>query len=110
MGMEDEVGRLTTVEADKSKKEGIEEVPTAITGPPQAGGVMVEPEIGKQKLKRNVGIVARRATRRANVGRSAPIQRKPDSDPGGPNKEISSGYTTPKDRKDQKESERGQPS
>ena len=38
MGMEDEVGRLTTVEADKSKKEGIEEVPTTVPDPPQAGG------------------------------------------------------------------------
>ena len=40
----------------------------------------------------------------------APIRRKPNPDPGGPNKEISSDRTTPKDRKDPEESKRGQPS
>ena len=93
--------------ADKSRKEGIEEVPTTVLDPPQAGGVMDESEIGKQRPKRNSGIVARRSTRRVSAGRSASIRRKPDPDPGESNKEIGSGCTTPKDSK---ESERGQPS
>ena len=58
MGVEDEVGRLATVAADKSKKEGIEEVPTTILDPPQAGGVTVETEIDKQRPKQNAGIMA----------------------------------------------------
>ena len=45
------------------------------------------------------GIVTRRATRRVSSGRSMPIWRKPDPDPGEPNKEIGSG---PKDHKDPK--------
>ena len=49
VGVEDEVGRLATVPVDKSRKEGIEEVPTTVPDPPQAGGFMVEPEIGKQR-------------------------------------------------------------
>ena len=109
VGVEDEVGRLATVEADKSRKEGIEEVPTIVLNPPQAGGVMAAPEIGKQRLMRNAGIVERGPTRRASAGRSAPIQRKPDPDPGEPNKEIGNGRTTPKDCKYLKKSERDQP-
>ena len=108
MHMEDEVGRLATVAADKSKKEGIEEVPTTVLDPPQAGGVMDESEIGKQRPKRNSGIVARRSTRRVSAGRSASIRRKPDPDPGEPNKEISKTRTTSKGQKDRKP-ERGQP-
>ena len=110
MGVDDEVGRLATVAADKSRKEVIEEVPTTVLDPPQAGGITTEPEIGKQWPKRNAGIVARRATRRASAGNCAPIRRKPDPDSGGPNKEIGSGHTTLKDCKDLKESERGRPS
>ena len=71
---------------------------------------MVEPEINKQRLKWNSGIVARRATRRVSDVKSTPIRRKPDPDPGKPNKEIGSGRTTPKDHKDPKMSERGRPS
>ena len=78
MGVEDKVGRLAIVAADKSKEEGIEEVPTIVSDPPQAGGVTVEPEIIKQRPKRNAGILARRAKRRASIGKSALIQRKPD--------------------------------
>ena len=102
MGVEDEVGRLATVAADKSRKEGIQEMPTTVPNPPQAGGVTTEPEIGKQRPKRNAGTVVRRATRRASVRRSAPTQRKPDPDLGGLNKEISNDRTRPKDRKDPK--------
>ena len=39
MGMEDVVGRLTIVVADKSRKEGIEEVSTTFPYLPRAGGV-----------------------------------------------------------------------
>ena len=70
------MGQLATVAAYKSRKEGIEEVPTTVLDPPQERGVMAEPKIGKQKPKRNADIVARRVTRRASVGRSAPIRRK----------------------------------
>ena len=56
-----------------------EVVLTAVPDPPQVGGVTVELEISKQRPKRNVGIVARRATRRASAGKSAPIRRKPGS-------------------------------
>mgnify|MGYP006982079643 CR=1 FL=1 len=76
VGVEDVVGRLATMATYKSRKEGIEEVPTTVPDPPQAGGVTTEPEIGKQRPKRNAGIVARRATRRASVGRSVPTWRK----------------------------------
>ena len=47
MGMEDEVGRLAIVAADKSKKEAIEEMPTTVPDPPQAGRVMAAPKTGK---------------------------------------------------------------
>ena len=81
MGVEDEVDRHTIVEANKSRKEGTEGVLTVVLDLPQAGGVKAAPEIGKQKLTRNVGIVARKATMRASVGRSAPSRINPDSDP-----------------------------
>ena len=103
------MGRLATVATGKSRKEGIEELPTAVPDPPQVGGVTAEPDTGKQSLKRNTGIVVRSATRRASAGKSAQIWRKPDPDLGGPNKEICSGRTTPKDREDPKKSGRGQP-
>ena len=48
MGMEDEVGRLATMVADKSRKEGIEEVPTKIPDPPQGGEVMEEPKLANK--------------------------------------------------------------
>ena len=70
MGVEDEVGRRATLAADKSRKVGIEEVPTAVLDPPQSGGVMMEPKTGKQRPKRNTGIVARRATRRSSAGKA----------------------------------------
>ena len=50
--------------ADKSRTQGTEIVPTAVPNPPQAGGVKIMPEIGKERPTRNVGIVARKATRR----------------------------------------------
>ena len=45
-GMEDEVDRHAMVAADKSRKEGIEEVPTTILDPSEAGGVKAAPETG----------------------------------------------------------------
>ena len=63
---------------------------------------MAEPKIGKQRPKRNVGLLARKATRRESARKIVPIWRKPDLDLDGPNKEIGSGRTTPKDRKDLK--------
>ena len=93
--------------ADKSRREGKEVVPTAVLDPPQAGGVMDESEIGKQRPKRNSGIVARRSTRRVSAGRSASIRRKPDPDPVKPTREIGADRTTPKDPK---KSEKGQAS
>ena len=59
--------------ADKRKTEGIIEMPTTITDPPEIGRVKVASEIDKQRSKWNVGTVARRATKRASVGKSAPI-------------------------------------
>ena len=67
--------------ADKSRREGKEVVPTAVLDPPQAGGVKLEPETGKPRSKRNIGIVAGRVTDRASVGRSASIPTNLDPDP-----------------------------
>ena len=88
------------------KEEGTEVIPTAIPNPLEPGGVEAT-RTGKGNLPRNVGTMARMATRRANVGRSAPIRGKRDPDPDKPKKEIGSDRTTPKDPK---KSERGQPS
>ena len=46
--MEDEVGWLATMVADKSRKEGIEEVPTKIPDPPQGGEVTAEPKLANK--------------------------------------------------------------
>ena len=43
VGVVDEAGRLAMVVAGKSRTEGIENVPTTVLDPPQAGGVKVEP-------------------------------------------------------------------
>ena len=61
----------------------------------------------KQRPTRNAGIVAGRATERASVGRSAPIQTNPDLIE--PNKEIGSGHTTMRAPKEL-EMDRSQPS
>ena len=49
-------------------------------------GVKEAPETNKQRPKRNVGTVARRATKRVSARRSAPIWINPD--PTKPNMEI----------------------
>mgnify|MGYP000686319465 FL=1 len=52
-------------------------------------------ETGKESLpQQNAGIVARKDTKKASVGRSAPIQTNPDLDLVEPNKEIDNGRTT----------------
>ena len=61
------MGRHATVAADKSRKEGTQEVPTTVLDPPQVGGVKAASEISKQRQTQNVGIVARRAPRRASA-------------------------------------------
>ena len=106
MDVEDEASRCATEAADEIKVEGTETMTTTIPDPPETGGVEVT-KTDKGNPPRNAGSVARNATRRASVGRSAPIRRNPDADPNEPNKEIGSGCTTPKDPK---KSERGQPS
>ena len=103
----DEASRCAMEAGNGSKEEGIVVMATAIPDPPEAGGVEAEPKTGKGNQLQNAGIVARKATRRASAGRSAPIRRKPNPDPREPNKEIDSGRTTPKVPK---KSERGQPS
>ena len=69
-----------------------------VPDPPQAGGVMAEPDIGKQKPKPNAGTVTRRAKRRESTRRSTPIRRKPDPEmvPDVPTREIGSDRTTSK--------------
>ena len=85
----------------------VEVMPTTILDPPEVGGVEAEPKTGKGNQSRNVGIVARKATRRASVGRSALIRRNLDPDQNKPKKEIGSGRNT---SKDPKRLESGQPS
>ena len=97
------------VTTDKSRKADTEVVLTIVLDPPREGGVKEAPEIGKQRPKRNVGIVARRSTQRASIGRSAPIPTNPDPDPVKPNMEIGSACTMPKYQRDPKP-EKGQPS
>ena len=70
-----------------------EVVPTVVLDPAQARGVKVAPETGKQRPKWNVGTVAKRATRRASVGRSTPNRT------AEPNREIDNAHTTLKGRK-----------
>ena len=63
----DAVDRHTMVAVDMSKTIGTEEVLTSVD-PPRAGGVKVMLEAGKTKPL-IVGIVVKRATKRASVGR-----------------------------------------
>ena len=94
--MADEASRCAMEVADGTKEEGTEVMPTAIPNPPEVGGVEAT-KTGKENPPRNAGTVARKATRRASVGRSALIWRKPDPDPVKPTREINNNRTTPKD-------------
>ena len=58
IGVEDKVGHNAMVATNKIKKEGTEEVSTAVPDPPQVGGVKAAAEIGKQRPMRNADIVA----------------------------------------------------
>mgnify|MGYP006905962994 FL=1 len=83
--------------AGKSRTGGIKIVPMIVLDPPQVRRVKTAPETGNQRLKRNVGTMARKVTRRASAGRSTLIQIYPDlarSDKG-----TDGSHTTPKDRK-----------
>ena len=66
-------------------------VPTSIPNARGAGGFKAAPKTSKQRTKRNDGIVARKVTEKASVGRSTPIRTNPDPDPTEQNKEIGSG-------------------
>ena len=106
--MADEASRCAMEAATRSRKKGTKVMLTAIPDPSKTGGVEAM-KTGKGNPPRNAGTMARKATKRASIGRSVPIQRKPDPDPvpDKPTKEISSDHTTPKDPK---KSEKGQPS
>ena len=106
MVVANEVSRCAMEAADRNKEEGTEVTPTTIPDPSETG-VVETTRTGKGNPPRNAGRVARKARRRASVGRSTPTRREPDPDPDKPKKEIGNGRTTPKDPK---ESERGQPS
>ena len=80
MVVADEASRCAMEAADGSKEEGIVVMPTTILNPWEAGGVEAATRTGKGNQPRNVCIVARKATRRASVGRSVLIRRKPDPD------------------------------
>ena len=73
----DEVGRHALEAADKRKIEGIEGVPTTVPEPSEARGVKVASETGKESPRRNDGIVVRKATGRASVGRRRLIRINP---------------------------------
>jgi hypothetical protein len=77
---------------EATNTEGIKGMPTAIPDAPEEGGVVAS-------LPWIVGIVARKATRRASARRSVPSRGKPrpDPDPNRPTGEIDSSRTTQKD-------------
>ena len=79
MVMVDKVGRHPMEAANKSKTEGIIEMPTTIPDPPETRGVKAAPDTGKERLTQNAGTVARRTTGRVSVGRSSPIRKKSGS-------------------------------
>ena len=91
----DESSRHATGANDNIKTESTEAVSTTVLEPSEARGVKVVSETGKESLpQQNAGIVARKDTKKASVGRSAPIQTNPDLDLVEPNKEIDNGRTT----------------
>ena len=93
---------------DGTKEEGTDVMPIAFLEPLQTGGVEAM-RTGKGNPPRNADIVARKATRRASVGRSVPIQKEPGANPVPDilTKEIDSVHTMPKDPE---KPEKGQPS
>ena len=97
MGVEDEAGWYAMEAADMIKEGGTEVMPTATPDPPETGGVEAMRTV-KVKPSRSAGTVARKATRRASAGKSAPIRKEPDPEvaPDAPTREIGSARTTPK--------------
>ena len=73
-------------------------MPTTTLDPPETGGVKAM-RTDKGRPSRSAGTVARKATEKANAGRSAPIRREPDPEtvPDMPTRETGSARTTPKD-------------
>ena len=108
MDVEDEASRCAMEGADEIKVEGTETMSTTIPDPPKTGRVKAM-RTGKVNPPRHVGTIARKATRRANDGKSAPIRREPVPDlvPDIPTKGIGSDRTTPKDPE---KPEKGMPS
>ena len=108
MVVADEASQCAMEATDEIKEEGTEVMPVVIPDPPEIGGVKAT-RTDKGNPSRNAGIVTRKATRRANAGRSTLIRREPDPDPvpDKPTKEIGSNRTTPKDPE---KPEKGQPS
>ena len=80
--MADLASRCAIEAADGTKEEGTAVMPKGIPDPSEKGGVEAM-RTGKGNTPRNAGIVARKSTRRVNVGRSVPIRRKqgPGPDP-----------------------------
>ena len=105
MVVADEASRCAMEAADGIKEEGTEVMSAAIPNPPETRGV----EAGKGKPSQSDGTVARKATGKASVERSAPIRRElgPKTVPDIPTREIGSDRTTPKDPE---KPEKGQPS
>ena len=98
MDVEDKASRCTMEASDEIKEECTEMMPTTILDPLETGGVGAT-RTGKGNPPRNAGTVARKATGRASVGKSAPIRIEPVPDPVSDilTKETGSDHTTPKD-------------
>ena len=108
MGVEDEASRCAMEAADEIKEGGTEVIPTTTPNPPETGGVEAM-RTDKGKPSWSAGTVARKATRKASAGRSAPIRREPglETVPDIPTREIGSDRTT---LKDPEKPEKGLPS
>ena len=98
MDVEEEASRCAMEAADEIKVEGTETMPTAIPDPPETGGVEAM-RTGKGKPSRSAGTMARKVTRKASAGKSAPIRREPVSETVSdmPTRETGIARTTPKD-------------
>ena len=95
--VEDEASQHAMEAVDVIKEGGTEVMPTTTPDPPEPGGV-VAMRTDKAKPSRSASTVARKATRKAIGGKSAPIRREPDPEtvPDIPTREIGSDRTTPK--------------
>ena len=103
MDVEDEASRCAMEAADEIKEGGTKVMPTATPDPPETRGVEAM-RTGKVDPPRNVGTVAKKATGRVSVGKSAPIRREPVPDlvPEMWTKETDSNRTTLKDPENRK--------